>query len=121
MSAPREHTVRLSALKVVLHERCRDIRQDRAELAGGTCVALTGHVEAGACGGSWRNAWSYRQHMGMEPHNIRSGVRWMCGSELAPVVKKVRLVSGLDEVKKTWGKGFKALLRELEPQPAVRP
>lgn len=120
MSAAREHTIRLSTLKTVLSQRRVEIGP-RPLLPEGKCVVLTAHTEAGACGSGWRNSWSYRQHMGMEPIAIRSGIRWLHGSELAPVVKKVRLVAGLDEVKKTWGKGYKALLRELEPQPGVRP
>lgn len=120
MSAAAEHTIRLSSVKVVLHECCLDRRPGFPRISNGICIALTAHVETGACGGSWRNAWSYRQHMGMEPFPVRSGIRWLYGSELVPVVKKVRLASGLPEIKKTWGKGYKALLRELEPQVATR-
>ena len=121
MSAAREQIIRLSSLKVVLRERRIEIAGGRGLPAGATCIVLTAYMEAGACGGSFRNAWDYRKRLGMDAYPVRSHTRWMHPCDLTPVVKKVRTLSGLDAVKKTWGKGYKALLREIEPQRQVRP
>jgi hypothetical protein len=40
----------------------------------------------------------------------------MLESVRAPLVQRVRLNYGLQEVKATWGKGYKALLAELQPR-----
>lgn len=110
-SAPaREHAIRASALKAVLHA----VSAPSTSLS--SCAALTAHVDTGACGQGWRQAWGHRKQMGMEPTPIRSGIRWHFPCDITPVIEKVRLVGGPSEVKKTWGIGYKALLDEVAPK-----
>lgn len=106
-----EHRIRASAVKAALTDcnRRRGIRASR-------CVALSAHVYSGACGRSWRDAWSYRSRLGMEPLQFRSRVSWICGIDLVPVVEKVRAAGGPAEVKKTWGVGYRALMASLNPE-----
>jgi len=76
-------------------------------------VATSGHQDTGACGTSWRHARGYREHLGLSPVQIRPSLGTLHHGDVIRVVEKVRTLRGLDEVKRTWGIGYKALIAEL--------
>lgn len=106
----REHVIRASALKAVLSSRWSRYTFSK------DWVALSAHIETGACGSGYRSAWGYRRQLGMEPYRVRSGISIPSTADMLRLVEKVRTVGGLGEVKRTWGIGYRALLAEIAPK-----
>lgn len=104
-----EHLIRASAVEAALRYRHP---YGRAPL-----VALSSHIEAGACGHSWRGSWIHiGKHLGMSPTPIRSGITTMLPTNLIRVIEKVRTAEGPKAVKKTWGVGYRALIEQIRAE-----
>lgn len=76
--------------------------------------AVSNGIEAGDCGHSWRNSYTYLRYLEIEPLPLTPFVSSLHhGCHLGRVVKKTLLLRGPKEVKRTWGVGFKALMAEI--------
>ena len=93
-------TIPLGAVRVALTGAVAKSQSDRALAC---TVAMTRYEPLARCCGSHRTY--------VPPQAGHFGV--MHGGELPSLIKRVQLVHGSTEVRKTWGQGAKALLADM--------
>ena len=79
--------------------------------------ALCGHTDTGACGTSWRHSRPHREYLGLKPEYMRPFFFKHHNRDLVQLIKNTRTMNGLDEVKRTLGLRYKAILAELGATP----